>query len=82
MSSVTITRETVVIRCPDCGGTRQISVRQRRRIRNSRVVTSRCSICRTIKSPAEVTKADRDFWLDRYPMEWIREVADAIWGGK
>jgi hypothetical protein len=39
-----------------------------------------CHICRTIVSPAVVTDADRDYWLDRYSMEWIVETARNIWG--
>jgi hypothetical protein len=74
-----MTRDTVVVRCPDCGGTREISVRQKRRITNGDR-SLLCSLCRTIPLPAEIRPQDRDYWTDRYPMEWIRETAQAIWG--
>jgi len=72
-------REVAVVRCPDCGGTREISIRQRRRIKNGDR-SLLCSLCRTIPHPAEVTQDDRDFWTESYSMEWIMETADWIWG--
>lgn len=72
-------RDTTVIRCPSCGGTREISVRQKRRITNgSRSLL--CSLCRTIPEPAIVTQADRDYWLKSQTPEWIKETATMIWG--
>lgn len=74
-------RETVVVRCPDCGGTREISIRQRRRIKNGDR-SLLCSLCRTIPSPAEVTDEAREWWLENHSKEWIAETADMIWGRK
>lgn len=72
-------RDTTVVRCPDCGGTREISVRQKRRITNSNK-SLLCSLCRTIPRAAEFGDKDLAFWVDRYPLEWIRETAEMIWG--
>lgn len=79
MSAVQMARDTVMIRCPDCGGTREISVRQKRRLINgSRSL--RCPLCRTLPKPATVGEEDRLFWTENYSMEWIKETAQAIWG--
>ena len=72
-----VSREMATVRCPDCGETREISARQKRRNGNTR-----CSICRTLPLPPRVTLKHKRFWLDNYSMEWIRETADMIWGDK
>lgn len=72
-------RDTVVVRCPDCGGTREISIRQRRRIKNGDR-SLRCSLCRTLPNAATVSEDDRLFWTESYSIEWIKETAQAIWG--
>lgn len=72
-------REIVTVCCPDCGDPREISVRQRRRIANSDK-DFRCALCRSIPESPVVTEADRKFWLDRYPIEWIVETGRMIWG--
>ena len=38
-------------------------------------------MCRTIPDAAQPTQADRDWWLGRYPLEWIRETAAMMYGG-
>lgn len=78
---MTMARDTVVVRCPDCGGTREISIRQRRRIKNGDR-SLLCSLCRTIPNAAEVSDQDRAYWTERYSIEWIKETAEAIWGNE
>jgi DNA-directed RNA polymerase subunit RPC12/RpoP len=70
---------TAAITCPECGGTRLISVRQKRRIMNGNRNLV-CSLCRTLPDPAPVTPAGRKYWTDRYPMSWIEETGRFIWG--
>lgn len=74
-----IARETATVRCPDCGETREISIRQKRRLMNEGGKML-CSVCRTLPRPAKVTLKHKRFWLDSYSMEWIRETAEMIWG--
>lgn len=69
----------VVVRCPDCGETREISIRQRRRIRNGDS-TDLCPLCRTLPKAAQASAADKEFWLEGHSLEWIRETAAMIWG--
>lgn len=76
---MTTTRDTAIVRCPDCGGTREISVRQKRRLTNGSK-SMRCSLCRTIPKAAKIKQSDLNYWLDRKDMEWIREVGSMIWG--
>ena len=72
-------QDTVAVRCPDCGETRDITVRQKRRL-ISEGRTFQCSVCRTIPSPAKVEPRHRNYWLQSQSMEWICETAEMIWG--
>lgn len=71
-------QETVTVKCPQCGDPREISVRQRRRLVNSGK-SFKCHICRTMQDPV-VTQEHLDWWRNRYPMWWIKETAEMIWG--
>lgn len=75
----TLPRETAAIRCPDCGGTRDVSVRQKRRLINQDG-DLRCSVCRSIPDPAKFGPRDLDWWSSRFSQEWICETAEMIWG--
>ncbi len=66
------------VRCPDCGETRKISDRQKRRI-NNEGGNELCSVCRTLPVAARVTLKHKRFWLDNYSLEWIVETAEMIW---
>lgn len=66
------------VRCPDCGGTREITMRQKRRL-TQEGRTFHCNICRTIKHPATSSFRHRNYWLKSQTMEWIRETAEMIW---
>lgn len=79
MNTGTLMADNVTVRCPDCGGSRNLSVRQRRRILNQDG-DLRCSLCRSNPHPPISTAADREFWLSQYPMDWILETAEMIWG--
>jgi hypothetical protein len=70
--------DTTIVRCPDCGETRKISVRQKRRLINGHKAAL-CEICRTIPSSATYAPSHANSWLDRYDVEWIRETAAMIW---
>lgn len=78
-SAALMTRDTVTVKCPDCGGGREVSIRQRRRLTNQDG-DFRCSVCRTIQLPAVVEVEDLDFWINTYSQEWIKETAAMIWG--
>lgn len=71
--------ETASVRCPDCGESREISVRQKRRLTNEGG-TMLCAVCRTLPKAAKPTLKDKRYWLDNYSMEWIQETAEMIWG--
>jgi hypothetical protein len=79
MSVLMAMRDTATVRCPDCGGTREVSVRQRRRLVNEGG-DMKCSVCRSITGPIKVTQAHRNYWISRYSSEWIRDTAEMIWG--
>lgn len=75
---VSMPRDTAIVRCPDCGETRKISVRQKRRLINGNK-TAHCEICRTLPASATYTKAHANYWEERYDIQWIRETAAMIW---
>lgn len=68
----------VNIRCEECGDIDRITDRQyRRKLYEGRPHV--CRICRvtTVRKP---TTADYDYWLDRYSLDEIKDIAQAIWG--
>jgi hypothetical protein len=76
---VSVATTTRTVTCPECGATWEVSVRQRRRILNNGG-DLRCTFCRTVGTPFPVTPRERSYWLDRYPIDWIRETGQMIWG--
>ena len=65
--------------CPGCGNTRTISHRQARRIAHKQA----SAICRSCRYPAKRGRssvAERVFWVERFTLPEIREMAEAIWG--
>lgn len=79
-SPLLMSRETDTVRCPECGDSREVSVRQRRRLANE-AGDYRCSLCRTVL-PVEINSAHLNYWTKRYSPEWIEETAAMIWGGE
>lgn len=69
----------VTVKCPGCGDTRRVTDRQYRRAKADGS-DFKCQICRNMNKQVEVTEAHRRYWTDRYPMEWIIETAELIWG--
>lgn len=74
----------VKVMCPDCGDTRKVSPRQARRIRQGQY-NSTCVPCQKgIPNPAFVRDApnqeDRDFWLKKFSMAEIQEMAMYCFG--
>jgi hypothetical protein len=67
----------VVLSCSECGDTFSLSARRAREWRNRDPVCRRCR-----QPPRELTAAERErfrrWWLDRYPLEELREMAAAI----
>ncbi len=66
-------------RCALCGIRYDVSARTYRDIKAGRVM-ARCVIHRKRSRPATVTAAMRRWWLDRYPLDEIVEMAQAIEG--
>lgn len=72
----------VKVMCPDCGDVRKVSPRQARRIRQGQY-NSTCTPCQKgIPNPAYVREppdqADRDFWLKKFSMTEIVEIANCF----
>lgn len=68
----------VTVRCIGCGDTSQITDRQyRRKLQEGR--QHRCRLCRfvAVKPP---TQAHHNYWLDRFTIEEIKAMGQAIWG--
>ena len=69
---------TVVVRCTRCGDIETISDRQlRRKQRTGR--PHLCSLCKEIRVKPP-TEQHFNYWLNRYTIEEIKEMAQAIWG--
>lgn len=80
MNTLTVPRFgiTISVRCTRCGDIDTISDRQqRRKLQNGR--PHLCSLCREIKVKPP-TEQHFNYWLNRYSIEQIREMAAAIWG--
>jgi hypothetical protein len=73
---VTVSAGTEVV-CPGCGVPRPVSKKQAYRIRlgNSSAL---CSLCRRPRPRVRVTDAERRFWLERFTLPEICEMAAAI----
>lgn len=74
----------VKVICPDCHDIRKVSPRQARRIKQGQY-NSTCVPCQKgIPNPAYVREApdqaDRDFWLKKFSMTEIREMAQYCFG--
>jgi len=63
----------VLLRCPSCDGLRSVSARTARRREGT--------VCAQCAKGRVVTRADLfDYWLQRFSLEEIRELAFGIWG--
>lgn len=69
----------VEVICPQCGDERRITERHFRRATAEGSVF-KCHRCRKPIARIVVTDEMRDYWLERYSMEWICETAMLIWG--
>jgi hypothetical protein len=67
----------VPVRCGSCGGGFELSARRARIYRNEGTAP-RCSDCRSARSQVVVTPALRRWWLDRYTLDEIREMAATL----
>lgn len=65
--------------CADCGVPFELSARNTRIHRNRRT-SPKCDPCRDGARPPRIMQAMRDYWLDRFTVEEIREMAAANWG--
>jgi hypothetical protein len=63
------------LRCPVCGCERHFSHEHDHRIRTGKLPLTPCRSCRRTKP----TEQDRQFWLDRFTLDEIHELAEAIW---
>ncbi len=69
---------TVIVRCVQCGDACEITERQhRRKLQEGR--PHKCALCRAVKVKPP-TESDYNYWLKRYTIGEIREMAQAIWG--
>lgn len=79
MSAVATRTDTwVTVRC-QCGDHFEITSRSHRRHRQAGTEW-RCFICRVRSRTISDSPRFQNYWLDRYPIEWIRETAEMIWG--
>lgn len=73
-----IREQRVAVRC-ECGEPLWISTRahSRHRMLGTRW---RCRFCRRNSPAPDTSPRYRNYWLDRYSLEWIKETAEMIWG--
>ena len=69
--------EAPVAHVCECGTPFELSARNSR-IHRNRGTSPECDRCRYGAEPPKVTQKHRDFWLDRFPFDEIREMAEAI----
>ena len=62
----------------NCGADFEVSARDHRNHRN-RGTTPKCSRCPHGAKPPKVTDAMRRYWLDRFTLDDLRELADGLW---
>ena len=69
-----------MVLCSDCGGLYEASPRTLREMRQQERLP-RCAQCRR---PFEhmVTNVEKLFWLERFTMAQMVEMAEAIWGDR
>ena len=70
----------VRFRCPDCGGWFELAARNARNHRNPGT-RPRCRRCRLPGVQPKPTAALRRWWLQRFTLDELQELAAAIWGG-
>ena len=63
--------------CGDCGGSFELSARRARAYRSAGSAP-RCAGCRSTREP-KVTPAMRRYWLDRFTLDELRELAAGLW---
>src|SRR4029079_7564622 len=73
-----VVEAAVRVRCGECGGAFELSARNAR-VHRKRGSAPKCSRCRYGAKPPKVTQAMRDYWLERFTLDEIRELAAAMW---
>lgn len=68
----------VLVECSVCGIRYDVSARSYRDIKAGRV-TPRCIIHRRRRRAATIRAEHRRFWLDRFTLDEINEMAAALW---
>ena len=69
----------VYVRCSSCGGDFELSARNHRE-HVKKGTQPRCAECRHGRAPrAKPSEADRRWWLERFSIEEIVQLAGAIW---
>jgi len=68
----------VLVQCCVCGIQYDVSSRTWRDIKGQRV-EARCVLHRRRRRRQTVTASMRRYWLDRFTMEEINEIANAMW---
>jgi hypothetical protein len=66
------------VSCGDCGCSFELSARNARGHRH-RGTTPQCARCRYWAKEPKVTPAMRRWWLDRFTLDEIREMAAELW---
>jgi hypothetical protein len=69
------------VRCGACGCAFELSARNVRAARTRRE-EPKCGECRGRRQVPTVTAAHRCWWLERFTLEEIRELAEAVFGGQ
>ncbi len=76
-AALAFSERRVEVRCAECRNLYTLSVR--RELEHRRTGRpSICSLCRRPPHP-KPTEADREWWLERFSLEELVELADAIW---
>lgn len=80
VTAVTKPRPSVLVdvRCSQCGDVERISERWYR-TKQAQGTAHRCRLCRSVHV-RQPTSAHYNYWLERYTLEEIQDLARAIWG--
>ena len=67
-----------VLRCPSCNTQRDFSPEHEARIRRGAAPLTPCRECR--RPRPKPTERDRAWWLERFTLDEIRDMATALFG--
>lgn len=71
--------EWVLLLCEDCGRPFHLTARQGRAIRAEKR-SARCRSCRRVVKQVVVSSEHYEFWLSRFTMSELVEIAEWAWG--